>query len=529
MNPQETAKQYIQLGLDPIPLHAGSKQPIHKSWQKRDVRDLWKGIDYPVNVGIRLGNGLICLDADDEVTASYFFDLFSDHDNCVVETKNGYHFYFYCDLPDDHQTYYRLGKGLDGEVRIKGCQVVAPPSYVEADRYKDTTKGWEYTFYEGSFHSIPTLHKQVIDDLLSSYTNKFREEASPPPLPSEIVDYGRIGIPLYYRDWKKGRMGKILLDKLEWLSTATRGSSYKSGNVRYPSRSEVFISVVRQLILLGRSKSEVWRIIYEYGAIPHKDPEYYLGWSYDKAMNHVMSNYLVRQIHRMFLVDYGYKTDNLVMRAILSTAAQFMRREVFLTNMELRSITGIRDYRSIENSLDRLEEAGWVERPEKYRYKICTRNGGNRGVSIPRKVGTYLGDLHTTLNASYSLGKHSLPVLSYLLEEGGSTQTEMKEELGIPRMSLYRTMQKLHDEEIVGHRKVGRRKLYYLAEDWVMRLYDIASDHREDNEERLEEEKERLRRYIAFKKEEKRYKELKEDHGKEIALEIIKSEVAEDA
>lgn len=173
---QKALREYNSLGIDTIPLQAGTKnQPLVSAWEQKSSYRMWRNIPPEFNIAIRCGGAinLAVIDCDDKNKAGTFETVtnwlegwgYYAGEYPLVQTAsgNGRHIYFrlkepittglnYCNLPPN------LGMG---EFRFSsGAYVVAPPSQVEGVSF--------YQLLAGEFEHIPLLPKDAVQALLAT-------------------------------------------------------------------------------------------------------------------------------------------------------------------------------------------------------------------------------------------------------------------------------------------------------------------------------------------------------------------------
>ncbi len=133
-------KQLRREGFRFVKIVENKKVPIGNAWQKYGYKyndaELEK---HDGNYGIICGYGdLVIVDCDDLEVAEILEEKLPTF---RVKTPNGNHFYYTCDVPEDAQNYYVLkkeGKSL-GELRIRNCQCLIPPSRIDEKEYRVAT------------------------------------------------------------------------------------------------------------------------------------------------------------------------------------------------------------------------------------------------------------------------------------------------------------------------------------------------------------------------------------------------------
>ena len=124
------AKEYIQLGLNPIPLARGSKNPERPGWQQEryDIDEVETCFTDDGNVGVILGNGIVDIDLDCEharILAPYFLQETAQFGRASSEKS---HWVFKVSTPLSYEK-YSDSNGVIFEIRsTSGHQTVFPPS-----------------------------------------------------------------------------------------------------------------------------------------------------------------------------------------------------------------------------------------------------------------------------------------------------------------------------------------------------------------------------------------------------------------
>lgn len=157
---QSARQYYADLEMEPLPLHAGTKQAAVSGWQKRSSDSLWMNIKDEYNIGIRCGGSLnlAVIDCDDknqpgtyENVSRYLQGLgFMPGNAPIVKTASGMgrHIYIRVNKPIQGDWHLLTDEMGAGELRFgRGSYVVAPPSAV----------GNPYQLIAGDFRQIPQI------------------------------------------------------------------------------------------------------------------------------------------------------------------------------------------------------------------------------------------------------------------------------------------------------------------------------------------------------------------------------------
>ena len=148
-DPAERARlieKYVNLGLVPMPLVAGTKIPKIVGWNERPRDELLAAFHADDNVGLRIEPPFFVIDIDDrrlvplildEIPASAVIDRDGAwvSQTALVETRRGMHVYLFAD--EYYPTTNKRTKFI--QLLADGCQVAAPPSIVDGHKYKFLT------------------------------------------------------------------------------------------------------------------------------------------------------------------------------------------------------------------------------------------------------------------------------------------------------------------------------------------------------------------------------------------------------
>lgn len=234
---------YAELGLEPIPLWHGLKTPV-RSYNKIPWREQWKGLlgkaeDY--NIGLRLSNApLTILDGDSPgsraAIEATLCNLGLPHEPTVNTggEHRAWQWWLICPDKPTSFSFRKLRPDIgDGELRMKGCYVVVPPSIVEA----------RYTFAVAD----PATHLQrqiPWEDLLT-----FVAPAQPTKVTRVDLDWTQSAIPiLTFRT-----LHQPIIAHTRQIELADRGDPVG----KYRTRSEAMAYVVRMLLRLGWDWSDI--------------------------------------------------------------------------------------------------------------------------------------------------------------------------------------------------------------------------------------------------------------------------------
>jgi hypothetical protein len=130
------AAQYSSLGFRPVPIPLGSKGPVLKNWPAYDFNPL--DFEDGCNVGIILGNGIICIDLDCELAVEMAKQYLPPTDCIIGRGKRPRcHWFYRCDLPNkSHKLHLDTGVITVVDVLCKNKQVVVGPSiHPSGDKY----------------------------------------------------------------------------------------------------------------------------------------------------------------------------------------------------------------------------------------------------------------------------------------------------------------------------------------------------------------------------------------------------------
>ena len=129
-NALQFAKQYCEEGLHPIPVQYKGKNPTVSGWTNLKVttdnaEQYFNGKE--TNIGIRLGDGLIDIDIDDERLLGLAKDILPPSGLVFGRASKPSSHYLY-ESEHNETKRYEFGDKTLIEVRSKGCQTVVPPS-----------------------------------------------------------------------------------------------------------------------------------------------------------------------------------------------------------------------------------------------------------------------------------------------------------------------------------------------------------------------------------------------------------------
>jgi hypothetical protein len=135
-NSSRFAAHYSSLGLRPVPIPLGSKGPVLKHWPFYEFNSL--DFEDDCNVGIILGNGIVCIDLDCEMAVELANQYLPPTD-CIIgrENRPRCHWFYRCDLPNkSHKLHLETGVITVVDVLCTNKQVVVGPSvHPSGDKY----------------------------------------------------------------------------------------------------------------------------------------------------------------------------------------------------------------------------------------------------------------------------------------------------------------------------------------------------------------------------------------------------------
>lgn len=521
---QKIVQLYIELGFKPVPLAKNTKTPFIKDYLQTPATELW--LDYNCNVGLQCGvNGLICFDADNSYTHDLLVSLLAPYSPWTVKTRTGTHFWLKTEQKEWVKSYRVMQGVYAGEIRLQNCQTVVPPSFVTAANYTNPELGdWQYKTITGDITTMGYIPVQVVEFIISATcdkTNKTTQQklATKPVVTDEIET---IRNPLLVKmpriEWTKV---KQLVEKVNWLRTANKGDSLTINKKVYQSRSEVFQSVITALVRYGYTEREIGKLAMDEQFVYHDEPYYAIGLALRKTYDYLAKSETIQDLQTLYFNDHNwqYITDKVVYQYLVARCIQFNKYEVRHSKQEIMTHTGIKDYRTINAVINRLELKNLVslsfgtitvksvpELPVSNR-EMCLLTGN---------LGTLdIDDLHIDLIAEKILGK-STQILNVLTQEKMALGVkELCQMTGLARRSLYNYLNKLQNFGIVE----VRNHLYSLVEGWEHIIYELASDTFNDNYLKIQAE---YHRWQTIKDNRKIYGQLKEELGHVDALELIK-------
>lgn len=261
------ALEFLEMGLDAIPLQPLSKRALLAGWRDSEPAVQWESAPEVANIGIRCGGkmSLCVIDSDDKKrptwrsVQNHLWGLGLEP-GCYpsVFTPNG-----------GRHAYFLLDGTLEGNYRIlnpevgagefrygKGAYVAAPPSQLETG---------SYSLIEGDFHYLPTIRKADILPLLAR-TDSIKVDAE-----ANIT--------------KPSRFAYALLQG--------------KGIEKYPSRSEAEQAILTSMVNVGMGFHEVLELFIRYPAagkfqeLHKKNPSSAIQWlnnSYQKALDYAQTH-----------------------------------------------------------------------------------------------------------------------------------------------------------------------------------------------------------------------------------------------
>lgn len=515
---------YIALGFKPIPLNKNAKTPFVKGYMTMPVTALWA--DYDCNVGLQCGiGGLICFDADNATTDATLATLLTPYTPWIVKTRTGQHYW----LRTDERTWpkaYRIMQGdYAGEIRLQNCQTLVPPSRLTAENYTDPTLGdWTYVTTSGSIEAVGYIPASTVELIITSLcdnntklTKPVKQPATPP---QHIQQHDQpLLVKLPHIAWYEV---KHLVTKFNWLKTATPGATLSVGTCNYPSRSEVFQSVVLALVRYGYSDDEVAKICIDENIVPDKRAKYYyIGLALTRAQSYIAASPVCQTLQALYHQPrtWRYTSDKLVYQYLIATGIQFDSFETTLNKQRVMVHTGIKRYSTIGVAIRRLEADGLIAVNGK-RVKISesvTKTAVSKEMCLltTNFVTLDIDALHIDLVAEKLLGKGTL-VLNLLLEEANPLDIKTITALtGLSRRVVHRYLDKLKAYSLV----LVNRHRYEVQTGWDYILYELASDAFNENYLRIQTEH---ARWQIIKDNQRIYGALNDIMSQPAALALIK-------
>jgi predicted transcriptional regulator len=316
---------YTAIGIDTIPLVAGSKRPISDSWPTKPSAEQWRNASAGANLGIRHRGDVVNIEADTkkvpethERVAQGLTGL-GVTNPVVIKSASGIgrHVYVRCpDAPTD-VAYRNLAPQIGaGELRIGiGAMSVLPDSRVAGARYE---------LLSGDWRSIPVVQWRDLLWLL--------------PLQRVITHADSLPIRLNWRP-----MSQRLSDLFDATARAGRGEAVG----QYPSRSEAEAAIVSASILNGWSFDDV-RAEFRHRNVGHyhdakRHADRYLETSYSNALATIMSS-RVRQFLAVMYQDaearpWPGKAGISNRAAFLAVLAECYRAGVFEASISVREVS----------------------------------------------------------------------------------------------------------------------------------------------------------------------------------------------
>lgn len=262
--------RWTAAGFPTIPLRQDTKRPFQDDWQTVATADLWRevGPEFAGNIGVRMGNGNVVIDADApktrETVEKMFAGLGIDLDRLpMVGTATPGHYQYpirVSGVPTEG-AYRNLPADVTGPGELRygpGAQCAAPCSVVG---------GRAYEFERGAPEWIPGLREIGWDDLVAGLAldvaKRSTKRATVGEMTRGLVGTGRrTPVPLLRRDMP-GATAKLLEDLKTALPRQMMFSTNAAGNlVTYDSRSESECAVVASLILAGWDLGAIEKTFY---------------------------------------------------------------------------------------------------------------------------------------------------------------------------------------------------------------------------------------------------------------------------
>lgn len=443
---QEDVYEVLNSGLSIIPVRPHSKKPAVGSWQEKSPTEQWAeafGKGSVFNCGLKAGDGVAVLDCDNELTKRWALEELSKYDPYMQETPSGGLHVVFRYEGDPAQAYYRLQPPYDGELRVgSGSYTLLAPSKISKLRYEEVS---------GGLDSLPTIPLGTFDPL---------QKRRPSKVDSPFKD---IIVPLHKMELSDDIMKRIL-----WLSRAKKGEGYTEGDRTYSSRSELEMSVVRSLVVFGRTFDEIHDLFSEYrcGHFMEQDsPRTYLYSTWRKVIQSVTSMPVVDAIQRKWLeieeADVEVGTE-VILKILLSKALQFKTDCISLTKSTVIGISGMGHRNTVTKYLDKVCAEHGVSFYRDGKYTVYDLSFFLRSERAVRQDNTYelkrskdAIHLEEHVGVLWELKKKSR-VLEYLEEVGQCTAKEASQATETPLETTYDAMNVLIEAEIV-----EKEGLYY--------------------------------------------------------------------
>lgn len=318
------ARDYLDHGIEPIPLYANGKSPIGDGWQHRPLSDLWCDAPLNANIGVRHGNGTINIDCDQSKGPETFSNVKRGLDGLgvteppIVQTASviGRGVYLRCNDIGDGVAFRKLSADIGaGELRFGvGSLSVLPDSQVNGNTYK---------LISGSWQALPVVQWRDLLWLL--------------PLQRVITADESISIRLRYHA-ESSRIND-LFDKI--------GQTAKGQAVgKYPSRSEAEAAIVAGYILNGwtfeQINDEFRRRGIGHFAEADRYAERYLYTTYVNALAEILSSpireALTGEYQRAAVAAWPGRTGASDQFAYLSVIAECWAAGAFEASVSVREV-----------------------------------------------------------------------------------------------------------------------------------------------------------------------------------------------
>lgn len=375
--------RYERLGFATIPLYPGSKRPVFEAWQLAPPTEQWRiadardGGQWRGNLGIRCGNGLIVIDADEDHcpgTIDRIEQFLRDLKVCDVPRVNtpsgGQHFYLKVrDVPHDFNWSKLPDDFGAGELRARHAFVVAPCSSV-ADRRYVWSRG---TCPEDWADLRPLAWRDLRDFQTPTATNASLTLTIPPvrlPHAERLPDYA--------------------YTLLSILTVAAKGQHIGS----YASRSEAEAAVIAMGILSGWSLEELADLFERYLPGHYSDKNEraradYLETTYRAVLREIASSperqiaaELYQRAESAPWPGRGARSDQRVYLALTALAWKVNDLNINASVRDVEQYASV-SCSTVSKALRRLARRGLLQRRGRPRITCKTHHWDGRAVHRP--------------------------------------------------------------------------------------------------------------------------------------------------
>ncbi len=362
--------RWASAGIDTIPLRPNEKIPAIANWQAVSSATQWEQYTAKnANIGIRTGNGLAVVDADDYWAVSQLRDFMRGLgvQPAQVQSRRGTHFYLPTnDIPADINS--RNLKDIRGEIRAgTGAQVVAPCSVVVNKHSQHA-----YKFISGSPETIWQTRPITWQDLAALVRD--------PAATTGANLITALPVKIIYRP-----MPQKAADLLAWARTATKGEGITYGLKTYPTRSEAEAAIIDILALAGWSFDQIQDIFSQakpghYVSVSERYRGRYLAGTYQRAITDLADTGLrpgiANAYKAAYLADYPGRagaSDKALTLALMSQGWVWNTYQPKASLRDIQEFAGnIGSLQTVNSAIERLTAQGLITQVKQSTYDITT-------------------------------------------------------------------------------------------------------------------------------------------------------------